>query len=197
MRPKKFSDEDLLSLTRSCLLREGGNLSTQRIADELGVSQAMLFKRFGTKQRLLTMALAPPNRIQSLLNSLEESATDAPVMEQLMERCRLMLQFYNYMVPGLMILQSLGLIDKNMLREKDAPPVRARRAMTNWIGELQEKQRIRSCSAESIALSLIGAMYHRAFRQHILQDSTMEESETTFIQSTVELFWLGLIPEGE
>ena len=69
--------------------------------------------------------------------------------------------------------------------------------MTNWIVDLQEKKRIRSCSAESIALSLIGTMNHRAFRRHILHDATMEDSEATFIQSTAELFWLGLMPEGE
>ena len=195
MRPKKFSDEDILTFTRSCLLREGANVSTQRIADELGVSQAMLFKRFGTKKKLLVMALAPPSRIQHLLLSLEEEPTMAPALEQLMGRCRLLIQFYNYMLPGWMILQSLGYIKKNEIGENRQAPIRARKAMTRWVVGLQKKGLIRDCAAESVALSLIGAMMHRAFRQHVLQDSTMEDDEATFIESTVELFGFGLIPK--
>ena len=50
MRPKKVSDEDILQTVRRCLVEQGGSVSTQFIADQVGVSQATLFKRFGSKQ---------------------------------------------------------------------------------------------------------------------------------------------------
>ena len=196
MRPKKYSDEDLLSLTRTCLLREGGHISTQVIADELGVSQAMLFKRFGTKNKLLCSALSPSNRIRSLLAVLAAEPSSDPVLKQLSERCRVVLEFYNFMVPGWTILHALGLKTTNHCNE-ERPPVQARKAMTKWVAALQQRGRIRTCYAESTALALIGSMQHRAFRRHILNDLTMQESDSNFIQSTVELFWLGLMPRGE
>ena len=109
MRPKKYTDKEILEFTRTCLLKEGGNISTQYIASQLGVSQAMLFKRFGTKTKLIQSALVPPLLVQNLIHSLENKPTKEPVLQQLMERCVLMLQFYNYMVPGWSILHSLGL----------------------------------------------------------------------------------------
>ena len=60
MRPKKITDIDILSCTRNCILRFGVSVSTQTIADELGVSQATLFKRFGTKDALIQKALLQP-----------------------------------------------------------------------------------------------------------------------------------------
>lgn len=194
MRPKKYSDEEILELTRACLLRRGANISTQVIADELGVSQAMLFKRFGTKTKLLQSALAPPIRVQRLIQSLEVEPSTAPVLQQLTERCMLMLKFYNYMVPGWSILHSMGL--KPLHIQGETPPIRARKAMTDWVLRLQKEGRIRLCSAESISLALIGAMQHRSFRRHIIVDDTMEENDSVFVRAIVETFWLGLQPQG-
>ena len=71
MRPRKISDEDILDVARECLLEQGVNVSTQVIAKRLGVSQATLFKRFGTKVKLLQMALWIPIRAKQFLKILE------------------------------------------------------------------------------------------------------------------------------
>ena len=57
VRPRKHSDEDILTATRQCVLDHGAQVSTELIADAAGVSQATLFKRFGTKDNLLRLAL--------------------------------------------------------------------------------------------------------------------------------------------
>ena len=46
MRPRQFSDDELLQTARRCFLEHGPGVSTGLIAEELGVSQAALFKRF-------------------------------------------------------------------------------------------------------------------------------------------------------
>ena len=71
MRPKKISDEDILEVARQCLMEQGSGVSTQFIADRLGVSQATLFKRFGTKLKLLQAALYLPIRAKAMLTRIE------------------------------------------------------------------------------------------------------------------------------
>ena len=77
-------------VVRQCLIDQGGTVSTQYIASQVGVSQATLFKRFGSKSNLFQMAavIAPQakkgNRIQEQVDS---GPTAAPVKEQLRELC--------------------------------------------------------------------------------------------------------------
>ncbi len=51
-RPRTVSDEVILEAARSVFLEHGPSASTQAIADRLSLSQAALFKRFGTKHVL-------------------------------------------------------------------------------------------------------------------------------------------------
>ena len=52
MRPRQFTDEDILTATQACILELGPSVSTTVIAGRVGMSQAALFKRFGTKEKL-------------------------------------------------------------------------------------------------------------------------------------------------
>ena len=57
VRPRLFSDAEILQVARRCFLEHGPAVSTTVIASEVGLSQAALFKRFGTKQNLMLLAL--------------------------------------------------------------------------------------------------------------------------------------------
>ena len=59
-RPRTVSDDVILEAARAVFLEQGPGASTQSIADRLSVSQAALFKRFGTKRDLMIAALMPP-----------------------------------------------------------------------------------------------------------------------------------------
>ena len=98
MRPKKISNEDILEVVRRCILEQGSGVSTQVIADHLGISQATLFKRFGTKIKLLQAALVLPHKATIFLNKLEAPPTEAPFREQLIGLCMDMLSFFDEMI---------------------------------------------------------------------------------------------------
>jgi len=59
-RPRTKSDADLLSAARAAFIERGASASTRDIARRAGVSEAVLFQRFGTKAELLLAAMAPP-----------------------------------------------------------------------------------------------------------------------------------------
>ena len=157
MRPKKVSDQEVFDVVRQCLIEQGGSVSTQYIADCLGVSQAMLFKRFGSKSNLFQTALLLPAQTQKakdLLETLERGPTDEPIQNQLKNLCLRLLDFYDDLIPCFAALHASGLSFNRSLPE-DSSPVRARRSFTKWISYLQESGRLRqSIHPESIVLSL-------------------------------------------
>jgi AcrR family transcriptional regulator len=58
-RTRTIPDEALLAAARMVFLRAGVSGSTKEIAERAGVSEATLFKRFGTKAELFFRAMVP------------------------------------------------------------------------------------------------------------------------------------------
>ena len=197
MRPKKVSDEDILQVVRRCMIEQGGSVSTQYIADQVGISQATLFKRFGSKTNLLQTAILLPSKTskaRDMMKVLAKGPTDEPVREQLEQLCLRLLKFFDDVLPSFASLHASGLTFTEPLPD-NAPPVQARKFLTNWISRLQEQGRIRNgVHPESIALTLIGAMQHRPIRIHLLRDTTLTQTDEEYVSSMVEVLWQGLSP---
>lgn len=192
MRPKKTSDEDMLLATRSCIMRHGIGVSTQIIAKELGVSQATLFKRFGTKEVLLQKALLQPIFSHSIFQYLDQAPSDASVTEQIKDLAFALLRFFDEMLPNLMMLRSGGCDLPTLLQGDDTPPILIRKKLMNWVEALQIQNRIRYVSSETLALALLGSVQHRVFRRHIINDQSLCSSDEEYISGMVDLFWLGI-----
>ncbi len=58
-RTKTQSDEEILAIARTVFVRDGQGASTRLIAKEAGVSEAVLYQRFGTKEGLFFLAMVP------------------------------------------------------------------------------------------------------------------------------------------
>ena len=195
MRPKKISDQDILDVVRTCLIEQGGTVSTQYIADQLGVSQATLFKRFGSKSNLLkTAILLPPKakKAREMMERLKAGPTDEPVRFQMERLCLQMLRFYDDVLPCFANLHASGFRFDTSLPE-DAPPILARKNLTRWVHTLQKQGRIRDdVHPESIALTLLGTMQHRPLRVHLMRDNQLTQTDEEYVASIVEVLWQGL-----
>ena len=194
MRPKKITDTDMLLCTKSCILRFGVSVSTQTIADELGISQATLFKRFGTKDALIQKALLQPIVEHQIFDDLHTLSSQNDVVVGLSSLCFSLLSFFEDTLPSIMMLRSTGCDVPSILRGKDAPPMVMRRKLTEWFDRLQQSGRIRQTSSENLALAMIGAIQHRAFRLHILLESNLADDNEQFVSSIVDVFWRGISP---
>ena len=196
MRPKKTSDLEILTIARRCVMQFGIGVSTQIIAKEIGVSQATLFKRFGTKEALLQRALLHPILSHSIFRLLEEAPKGISVMEQLHALSFALLRFFEEMLPNMMMLRSGGCDLFQLFQGSDTPPHIMRQKLTVWIQELQSRSKIRNIDAETFALALLGSIQHRAFRRHLFNDHSMNNSDEDYISQMVDLFWFG-ISKGE
>lgn len=195
MRPPKISNEMILDMARQCLAEQGGSVSTQFIADQLGISQATLFKRFGSKVNLLQKAVSLPGKAHSVLKYLKAEPTEAPVREQLEVICLKFLTLFDEALPLWSSLRTAGLCVPENLPE-NAPPVLARKYFTTWIKKLQEEGRIRKeVDAEAISIAIIGAVQHRSVRVHIMKDKNLTQTKEEYVASIIDVFWKGLSPE--
>lgn len=59
-RPKTVEDKAILATARELFTARGHAVSTREVAAKVGISQAVLFQRFPTKESLFLAAMSPP-----------------------------------------------------------------------------------------------------------------------------------------
>lgn len=129
-----------------------------------------------------------------MLQFLREGPTHEPVREQLEQLCLRLLRFFDELLPSFASLHASCLTFEEPLPE-DAPPVLARKYLTNWVEQLQEQGSMRKdVHPESIALTVLGTMQHRPLRIHLLRDITLTQTDEEYVSSIVEVLWQGLSP---
>jgi AcrR family transcriptional regulator len=76
-RPKTISDDAILRIARDIFRRHGHTATTRQVANAAGISEAILYQRYGTKDALFFAALHPRGPdIEELLGS-DEPPDDA------------------------------------------------------------------------------------------------------------------------
>ena len=195
-RPRQTSDTEILDAARRCFLEEGPQTSTQRIADRLGVSQASIFKRFGTKRDLMLAALSPAAE-PPFLHTLLDGPDERPVEDQLATIVRDANCYMAELIPRLHVLRAAGLDPRDILaRYPVPPPLRTHQALCGWLARCREQGRIRDVDPNVVATVLLGALHGRAFFEQVVGQTTAPTHEST-IRSMVDLLWAGLAPVAE
>jgi AcrR family transcriptional regulator len=193
MRPKTVSDADVLTAARETFLEHGPAVSTTVIAQRVGLSQASLFKRFGTKNRLMLLAMTQQLNV-TWMDILEEGPDERPIDEQLVEVFTAASHFFDQMMPCSMVLKSSGMGPEDIMSVFDEPPpVRAQRMLSMWLQRAMDQGRMGPCNPKAVAMALLGSMHSRAFLSHITGTEPTFTAEE-YVQSVVDAVWRGLIP---
>ena len=194
-RPRHMSDEDLLDIARDVFAAEGAHASTATIADRAGLSQAALFKRFGTKERILRAALAMPE--PRWVQAVSSGPDDRPARDQLQAIGHEMLLFFRELVPRVAVLRSAGFKPECMFEGQDEPPpVRSHRALSGWFRAAMERGAIRDSNPDVLAFVFLGPFQSRAFWAHTAGADASAEEDAAFVAAMIDVFWRGIAPEG-
>ncbi len=193
-RPRQVSDEQILESARAAFLQHGPGVSTTVIADDLGVSQAALFKRFGTKEQLMRRSMAPqPPDWREVLG---QGPDERSVPDQLRALGRTVSDFYERMVPCMATLRSAGVSPHELLDDDDVPPpIRGVRAVAAWMDVARAQGRIRDLDPGSFATAFLGALQSRAFLRHLSGDREPGGDAGQYVDQLVDLLWRGVAPE--
>jgi len=86
-RPKTISDRNVLAIARDVFRKSGHAVSTREIARAAGLSEAVLYQRFGSKDGLFFAAMIPyPPDIATLLDPRDPPGTGLGYVRGVVER---------------------------------------------------------------------------------------------------------------
>jgi AcrR family transcriptional regulator len=176
-------------------LEHGPGLSVAVIAQELGVSQAALFRRVGTKEELLVRALSP--RPPAWIARIADDVSEAPVRDQLFALLREMDASFREMMPCIAVLSAAGITPHQAIgHAADPVPAQAHRALSKWFARLAAAKKIRNLPAEDLALAILGALQSRHMLAHALGERAPKPSQL-YLEHLVEVFWQGMDPRRD
>lgn len=163
-RPRTIDDETLVDAARKAFLEKGYTVTTAEIAEQAGVSEATLFRRFPTKDALFIAAMELPET-PPWVPMVAALATDPrPLRERTEELARTLLAFFREILPRIQALGSAGVDLAAHCRHLPVPPpVAGLRVVTTFFHNEQQRGNLRALDPEFPARMLIGAMHHLAF----------------------------------
>lgn len=197
MRPRTFSDQELLDVARELFLQTGPAVTTAQIAKKLGVSQAAVFKRFRTKEQLMVRALLPLEQ-PAWITRIEAGPTDQPVSEQLLTILHEVNEFFSKAMPAISVLRATAICQKTIFEAfpDGPPPVRAHRALMKFFQTLHDQGRIVAPEPRALASAFLGAVHGPHSLQHCLGDLAPDSGEN-YAEHMVQFFWTGICPSSK
>jgi AcrR family transcriptional regulator len=167
VRPRQLSDAQILRAAREAFLRDGPGVSTDAIAEALGISAAAIFKRFRSKKRLMLEALIPQR--PRWFDLVERGPTARPLRAQLLELGREVLDFYRRQIPCVSVLRSSGMDLAEFFAGKDPPPpLEGARLLGQWFERAKGDGRIRDdADGLTCASAFLGALHMHVFLDHL------------------------------
>ncbi len=187
-RPRQISDEQILTVTRDCVLSDGPAVSLDAIAGKLGVTGPALLKRFKTRQALLIAALKPPD-VPQWAEDISSGPTSAPLEEQLVGIFTQVSDFMATVMPCITALRESG-IPHHAIFGKGMPggPLRGFEALHQWLLRAKERGLVTAPELESAALALLGALQTRSFFTHVFQRRYSARSDREYILELASFF---------
>lgn len=194
-RPRKVSDEQILAAARKCFLEHGPSVSTTVIAEQLGVSQAALFKRFKTKEELMMACLVPTERepwMERLLNGPEPG----DLFSQLVEIGTDQLHFFQRLIPALMMLRATDIDHKAAFDKFDVPPpLHGHKILSTWFQRAIERGQLRKTDPDLLAYMVLGSLQVRPFFSHISGGKMKKAEIHAYVKSVMTNLWPAISPE--
>lgn len=191
-RPRQVSNETILAAARETFLTEGPSASVRRIAERVGVSQAALFKRFGSKHQLMIAALLPTPPVE-LIAALNAGPTEDDIPAQLLQHAAALQRHLRTVIPQVWALKASTVPLESLLRQVDELPVEVvRRALAGWFERVEAAGHIRHIDPTALATMLMGSLQGRAMLAHLegvhLDTATVE----TWLAQVVDTLWRGI-----
>ena len=159
MRPKQFTDEELLLTAKEIFINHGPSASIQCIADSLGVSQAAIFKRYKTKNELL-LAIMKDVHKSSWINDLKKGPTDENLEQQLNGILESIKKFLDENEPIINMIKFSNVKKEELMKIfPEPPPVVAIKELSKWLTKAQKKGLCKFDDAQVVAITILGSIF--------------------------------------
>ncbi|MEH2461339.1 TetR/AcrR family transcriptional regulator [Nostoc sp.] len=210
-RIPRITNQQILEAARQVFLQQGFGASTLEIAQQAGISEASIFKRFTTKEELFFAAMGIPEK-PLWVNELESLCGKGDLKENLINICVQIMEFYREVLPQIMMLRSRG----NAMPElggKEPRPMLDVKVLTAFLERELNQNRLRLCDPQTVAHILVGSVMNYVFLEQMSSQISMPTAElaigtylnsgdpatevSVFILSLVDIVWQGIAPSQD
>ncbi|MEH2415293.1 TetR/AcrR family transcriptional regulator [Nostoc sp.] len=210
-RIPRITNQQILEAARQIFLQQGFGASTLEIAQQAGISEASIFKRFSTKEELFFAAMGIPEKPQ-WVNELESLCGKGNLKENLIKVCFEIMEFYRQVLPQIIMVRSRG----NAMPElggKEARPMVDVKVLTAFLECEINQDRLRPCDPQTVAHILVGSVINYVFLEQMSSQVSIPTTElaigtylnsgvpatevSVFILSLVDILWQGIAPRQD
>lgn len=190
-RARTVEDEDILEAARLAFVDRGQLATTREIADAAGISQAVLYQRFGSKDDLFFAAMVPPPPdLDGLLGEppCEPEETEA-YLADVAER---LYRYFETVAPLFVQLATHTAFHSDHLADAHQPMMESGLvgALNTRLGDLADRGFVRKGDGSDMAGLLISVVHGEALSAALLKTPPDEKRR----RETIRLIWRGLKP---
>ena len=179
---------------RKIFLKKGPGASTLDIAKEAGVSEGLLFKRFGTKQKLFIEAMGIPEIVPEKM--VGERLGKGDMRENLATLTLEIINIFKLMFPRMIMLwaQHKAATFEKLHQYPEIPPIKFLKALEAYIAEETKQGRLAAADPLITARTLLGASVHYVFWDTVGLNQHVPLDAETYAETVVETLWQGIKP---
>lgn len=189
-RNKTITDEEILAVARALFLKEGVNTSTRDIAKQAGISEAVIYQRFGTKEDLFFTAMKLPEARLDAIFCIQ--AGEGNVVENLEYVSLRIVDYFREVMPVFLTLISHPSFNMQIFLERHrAPAVQLNEKLTDYLTGESKLGRVHKGNIAIAIDVLLSHLHNLALYETIGAPKTKVDRA---VAEVVALLWKGLAP---
>ncbi len=196
-RPITISDERILEAARAVFLKDGFDASTVEIAQQAGVAEGTLFRRFATKEGLFRAAMKPP-AVPSWVRELDNLSGQGDMRDNLMRIAHEIIHFAQGRIPFVMLRWSHKPSSSDPVPADEGSPAVARdsRRLARFLQQEVDNGRLRPFQVEMVARLLMGPCLNLVLDSVVNKQPLTAEEIERFTADLIDTLWQGIAPPG-
>jgi AcrR family transcriptional regulator len=179
-RPRTLSDAELHRVAREAFCELGPSAPVSAVARRLGVTQAALFHRSGSKEALMLKALSP-GAPEALAAFAQPPRKDRSLHDQLAPTLQSLLGFLRDAIPGLMVLRGAGVSFAKAM-PGPPPPVAMRAALASFLSVADARGLTTLEDPAATADAMLGALEARVMNAYLGGPTFVEADDHAFLK---------------
>jgi AcrR family transcriptional regulator len=190
-RHKTISDDDVLRIARDIFQHHGHTATTRQIAQAAGISEAVLYQRFGSKDELFFMAMhATGPDIDRLLGPVDPPEDGRAYLRAVVVRLG---KYFAEVIPlALRVMTHPSFDPATLTRMQPRGPASLRDGLALRLGSLARRGLLETRSAAATA-RLLTSLAHDWALGNALGHGASSQS-TRELKEMVDIVWQGLQP---